>query len=439
MGAIRAAESGLKTLMIEKRALGGVCLNEGCIPSKTILNSAKIYDYARFSKPYGVTTKEAYLDHKAVVRRKKKVVRTLVAGIRTQLRQAGAKTIDGKAFIEGKSENGFIVSVENDQYTGKHLLIATGSEASIPPIDGVNEGLEKGNILTSREIFDIEEIPESFVVIGGGAVGLEMASYFNSAGSNVTVIEMLDHIAPGVDAEISDILRKSYEDKGIKFVLSATVTGIDDDKVLYEQNGERYEIDAAKVLLSVGRRPNIQDIGLENIGVDTDGGAILVDDEGRTNVANVYAAGDVNGKSMLAHTAYREAEVIINNILGKEDKVRYETIASVIYTSPEVATIGETEESCKEKGIAYDMVELPMQYSGRYVAENERGTGMCKLLANKEDKRLIGVHMIGSYTSEIIYGVAAMMESEMDIDSIKKIVFPHPTVSEVIREGIFQF
>lgn len=438
IGAIRGSESGLETLLIEERALGGVCLNEGCIPSKTILNSAKIYDYARFSKQYGVTTEGAHLDHKAVVRRKNKVVRTLVAGVRMQLRQAGATTVEGRGYIEGRDENGYRVRVGHEVYVGKNLLIATGSQASIPPIDGVKTALEEGYVLTSREIFDIEDIPASFVVIGGGVVGLEMASYFNSAGSDVTVIEMLDHIAGDTDRDISKILMQNYEKKGIEFVLSARVTAIGDGKVTYEKQGEAFEVKADKVLMSVGRRPNTADIGLENIGVDIDRGAIVTDERGRTNIPNVYAAGDVNGRSMLAHTAYREAEVCINNILGEDDMVRYNTIASVIYTNPEVATVGETEESGKEKGIEYDLVKLPMRYSGRYVAENERGDGICKILVDKKHRKLIGVHMIGSYASEIIYGVAAMMEMEMRVEDIKELVFPHPTVSEIIREGIFQ-
>ncbi len=439
LGAIRGGEAGLNTLLIEKRVLGGVCLNEGCIPSKTILNSAKIYDYARFSKRYGVTTEGAHLDHGAVVKRKKKVVRTLVAGVKMQLREANVTTVEGSGYIQGKDEDGYKVVAGDDVYIGRNLLIATGSEALIPPIDGVDEALDSGYVVTSREIFDLKEVPKSFVVVGGGVVGLEMASYFNSAGSNVTVIEMLDHIAGNTDTDVSGILMKNYEKKGVEFALSSKVIAIGDGKVIYEKDGSTYEVEADRVLMSVGRRPVTAGIGLENIGVELNRDAIVVDERGRTNVPNVYAAGDVNGHSMLAHTAYREAEVCINNILDKDDLVHYETIASVIYTNPEVATIGETEKTAKEKGIAYDVVKLPMQYSGRYVAENDRGDGICKLLVDRNHKKLIGVHMIGSYASEIIYGVAAMMEMEMGVEDIKKIVFPHPTVSEIIREGIFRF
>ena len=438
LGAIRAGEAGLATLLIERRALGGVCLNEGCIPSKTLLNSAKLYDYARFSEKYGVTTEGAHLDHGKVVKRKEKVVRTLVVGVKMQLRQAGVTTIEGAGYIQGKDGQSFKVNVGDSVYRGKNLLIATGSEAVIPPIEGIEVALRDEQVLTSREIFDLKEVPDSFVVVGGGVVGLEMGSYFNSVGSKVTVIEMLDHIAGETDRDISNILMKNYEKKGVEFLLSSRVMAIDKGKLIYEKDGETFELEADKVLMSVGRRPSIQEIGLENIGVQVDDGAIVVDEHGRTNIPKVYAAGDVNGYSMLAHTAYREAEVCINNILGNDDRISYDTISSVIYTNPEVAMVGETEKSATEKGIEYDIVKLPMQYSGRYVAENERGDGICKILVEKKSKGLIGVHMIGSYVSEIIYGAATMMEAGMGIDDIKKIVFPHPTVSEILREGIFR-
>ena len=183
----------------------------------------------------------------------------------------------------------------------------------------------------------------------------------------------------------------------------------------------------------------VQNIGLENIGVEVENGAIKTDERGKTNVPEVYAAGDVNGKSMLAHTAYREAEVCVNNMLGRRDIMRYNAVPSVIYTNPEVACVGETEETAREKGIEFEVVKLPMRYSGRYVAENEGGDGICKLLINKKYRNLIGVHMIGNYSSEIIYGACIMIETEMRIRDIKELVFPHPTVSEIIREGIFQY
>lgn len=439
LGAIRAASEGLNTLLIEGRRVGGVCLNEGCIPSKTLLHSAKIYDYARFSEKYGVTAKEVEYDHAKVIKRKNKVVRTLVAGINSQLKAAKVNLVTGYGCIEGKNSQGYIVKVGNDMYTGIRLLIATGSMPIIPSIPGVKDGIEKGVVLTNREILDLEEVPKSLVIVGGGVIGLEMASYYNSAGSQVTVIEMLDHIGGEIDREISQILLKNYKAKGVDFKLEAKVIAVDGNQVIFESQGQKTAIEADKILLSVGRRPVTEGLGLETIGVEIDNGRIKTDETGLTNIPNVYAAGDVNGKSLLAHTAYREAEVCVNNMLGRRDFMRYNAIPSVIYTNPEVASVGETEETAKMKGIEVDTVKLSMRYSGRYVAENEGGDGICKLVIDKKHSRLLGVHMIGNPASEIIYGAALMIEMQMRVKDIKELVFPHPTVSEIIREGIFEY
>jgi len=435
----RAGAAGLKTLVIEERFLGGVCLNEGCIPSKTLLHSAKIYDYARFSEKYGVTAENVKYDHAQVIKRKNKVVKTLVGGINSKLKALKVDVANATAKILGRTSEGFQVAAGDQVYTGKRLLIATGSSAIIPPITGAKEGFAAGFVLTNREILDLDSVPGSLVVIGGGVIGLEMAAYFNSVGSKVTVIEMLDHIAGQTDRDIANLLLKTYQKKGVTFHLSSRVTEIKADGVVFEANGKQEYVPADKVLMSVGRRPNTAGVGLETIGVELARGAIKVDEYGQTNVPGVWAAGDVNGYSMLAHTAYREAEVCINNMLGKRDIMRYDAIPAVIYTNPEVAGVGETEESCRAKGIDYEAVNISMRYSGRYVAENEGGDGICKVLINKRYRNVIGVHMIGNPASEIIYGAAMLIESEMRLEDIKELVFPHPTVSEIIREAIFEF
>ena len=235
---------------------------------------------------------------------------------------------------------------------------------------------------------------------------------------------MLDHIAGPTDSEISQILLKNYEKKGIRFMLSSKVTKVDSNAVVYESNGQTHSVEADKVLMSIGRRPATEGLGLENIGVELERGRVKVDEKCQTNVPGVYAAGDVNGKSMLAHTAYRESEVAVNNMLGKKDTMRYNAIASVIYTNPEVAGVGETEQTAADKGIEFETAKLPMMYSGRYMAENEGGDGICKILIDKKQRKLIGVHMIGNYSSEIIYGAALMIEMEMRVDDVKELVFP---------------
>ena len=439
LAAERAGEAGLNTLLIEKRFIGGVCLNEGCIPSKALLYSAKLYDGASHGEKYGITVENIKLNHQAVVARKRKVIDTLVGGIKMKLKKLKVTVVEGEGHIEKRNSEGFCVSVSGTEYTGLRLLIATGSEASVPPIPGLKEGLGSGFVLTNREILELQEIPERLVVIGGGVIGLEMASYFNTAGSKVTVVEMLNKIAGPTDAEISKILQKNYEKKGVTFKLGARVTEVTDKGVVYELNGNKETVEADKVLLSIGRRPSTNGLGLENIGVNTERGAIKTDEQGRTNVAGVYAAGDVNGSHMLAHVAYRESEVAINTILGKKDHMRYNAVPSVIYTNPEVACVGETEESAKAKGMDVACVNLTMKYSGRYVAENEGGDGICKLIIDKKRNRLVGVHMIGNYSSEIIVSAVTMIETEMRIEDIKEIIFPHPTVCEIIREGIFEY
>jgi dihydrolipoamide dehydrogenase len=438
LAAERAGHEGFKVLLIEKRSLGGVCLNEGCIPSKAFLYSAKISDNVRHGQKYGVIANDVALDHAAVVKRKNKVVRNLVAGVKAKMRKNGVTVVSESAYINGRTSEGYEVKAGDTAYIGKRLLLAAGSVPIVPSIPGVQVGIEKGYVLTNREILDLTEVPPSLVIVGGGIIGLEMASYYNSAGSKVTIVEMLDHIAGNTDSEISQILLKNYEKKGIEFKLNSKVVKVEEGGVVYESDGQTYTVPADKILMSIGRRPATESLGLENIGVELERGRIKTDNRCRTNVPEVYAAGDINGIHMLAHTAYREAEVAVNNMLGKRDIMRYHAIPSVIYTNPEVAGVGETEETAAAKGIEYEMAKLPMMYSGRYMAENEGGDGICKILVDKKHRKLIGVHMIGNYSSEMIYGAALMIETEMRVEDIKELVFPHPTVSEIIRETIFE-
>ncbi len=433
----RAGHAGLKTLVIEERALGGVCLNEGCIPTKTLLYSAKIYDYAKHGEDYGVKFGSATIDHAFVVNRKNKVVKQLVSGVGAKLKKAGVEVVNASAYIKERSSEGFVVAAADKEYVGKQLLIATGSSPALPPIDGLSDSLKSGFALTNREVLDLNAIPGTIVVVGGGVIGLEMASYFNSVGSKVYVVEMMDHIAGAVDREISSILQKDYASRGVEFILGAKVTSIKNNAVTYEKDGKVTEIKADYALVSIGRRARTAGIGCENIGLKLERGAIVTNEFGKTNVPGVWAAGDVNGKSMLAHTAYREGEVCINNILGKKDRINYNSIPSVIYTNPEVASVGETAESVKEKGLDASVETVTLKYSGRYIAENEHANGILKVITDNKHHNIIGLHMIGSYASEIIYGAAMMVETEMRVTDIQKLVFPHPTVCEVIREAMF--
>ena len=439
LAAERAAHKGLRTLLFEKRALGGVCLNEGCIPSKALLNSAKTYEHALHASRYGVKCDNVSIDQAAVVARKAKVVRTLVSGVRAKMKSSGVTVVMAEATIAGKEDGAFALRAEGKTYLGKNLIIATGSSPAVPPIPGVREHLGSF-VLTNREILDLTQLPGKLTVIGGGVIGLEMAAYYATVGVKVTVVEMLDHIAGPTDREISTMLQKELENKGVTFLLSHKCLSVEPGTVWAEApNGQKVAIEADKVLLSIGRRANIRDIGLETIGVTTSPAGIVTDTFCRTNVAGVYAIGDVNGHHMLAHTAYREAEVAVNNLTGKPDTMRYHANPSVIYTQPEIASVGRTEEECKEKGIDYEVRKLPMVYSGRFVAENEGADGLCKVIVDKKRRTLLGVHLIGSYSGEIIWGAAEMLEMQMRVSDARQIIFPHPTVSEIIRETLWEF
>ena len=439
----RAGSAGLSVVLFEKRELGGVCLNEGCIPTKTLLYSAKVFDYSRHAEQYGVNVEGSGIDFGAIFKRKEKVVRKLVAGVKAQMKGAKVEVVKGEAVIKGRGAEGISIECEGNNYSARNLLICTGSEAAVPPIPGLREGLG-GAVVTNREILSLDAQPESLVVIGGGVIGMEFASFFNSIGTKVTMIEMLPKILGPLDDEISSMLMAQYEKKGVEFHLSCKVVAVEGNDVVYEDpESKTCRANGDKILVSVGRRASFQGIGLENIGVElalNPAGrpyGIKVDEKMRTNVPGVYAAGDVTGFSMLAHTASREGEVAVNNILGRNDHMRYNAIPGVVYTNPEVAGVGVTEKEAADKGLDYMALKLPMAYSGRFVAENERGEGLCKVIVGRKYHEVLGVHMLGNPCSEMIHSACIAIEQEMTVEQLKEVVFPHPTVSEILKETVF--
>ena len=442
VAAERAGAAGLQTVLFEKRELGGVCLNEGCIPTKTLLYSAKVYNYAVHGGDYGVSVEGASYDYGKIVGRKDKVVKKLVGGVKAKMKGAGVKVVKGDAVIEGRSAEGITVRCGEESYTVRNLLICAGSEAMVPPIPGLKEAGDV--IVTNREILALKEQPKELVVIGGGVIGMEFAAFYNTLGTKVTVVEMLPKILGPLDDEISASLQAVYAKRGIQFNLRCKVTGIEGNTVVYEDpDGKVCRVSGDKILVSVGRRANISGYGLESLGVEmllNRGGkpcGIKVDDRMRTNVPGVYAAGDVTGFSMLAHTASHEGEVAVNNILGKQDHMRYDAIPGIVYTNPEVAGVGLTEEQAKASGKDYAVVKLPMTYAGRFIAENEHPEGICKLIVGKKYHEVLGAHMMGNPCSEIIHSMCIAIENEMTLEQLQEVVFPHPTVSEIIKETAF--
>lgn len=428
----KAAKGGLSTVLFEKNALGGVCLNEGCVPTKTLLYSAKTYDQIKHASKYAVSAENPSFDYPKIIARKNKVVKKLTAGIRMKMKESGVEVITGEAMIQGKTDEGNILIQCTEQvYEAKNLLVCTGSESVIPPIPGVNET----EYWTSREALQSKELPASLIIIGGGVIGMEFASFFNSMGTEVQVVEMLDKILGPMDKELSDMLQAEYAKRGVKFYLGHKVTGIHGQEVTVEKDGESFTLHGEKVLLSVGRRPVTKGFGLETLALEPFRNGIKVNEYMQTSLPNVYACGDITAFSLLAHTAVSEAEVAIDHILGKARAMSYKAIPGVVYTNPEIAGVGKTEEELQACGTPYQVKKIPMAFSGRFVAENEMGNGVCKLIL-AEDGTLIGAHLLGNPASELIVIAGMAIEKGMKAEEIKSFVFPHPTVGEIIKEAL---
>lgn len=428
----KAAKGGLSTVLFEKNALGGVCLNEGCVPTKTLLYSAKTYDQIKHASKYAVSAENPTFDYPKIIARKNKVVKKLTAGIRMKMKESGVEVVAGEAIIQGKTAEGdLLIQCGEQVYEAKNLLVCTGSESVIPPISGVNET----EYWTSREALQSKELPASLIIIGGGVIGMEFASFFNSMGTEVQVVEMLDKILGPMDKELSDMLQAEYAKRGVKFYLEHKVTGIHGSEVTIEKDGESFTLHGEKVLLSVGRRPITKGFGLETLALEPFRNGIKVNEYMQTSLPNVYACGDITAFSLLAHTAVSEAEVAIDHILGKSRAMSYKAIPGVVYTNPEIAGVGKTEEELKASGTPYQVKKIPMAFSGRFVAENEMGNGVCKLIL-AEDGTLIGAHLLGNPASELIVIAGIAIEKGMKAEEIKSFVFPHPTVGEIIKEAL---
>ena len=428
----RAGANGLRAVLFEKKAIGGVCLNEGCIPTKTLLYSAKILDSIKSASKYGISAESPSFDLIKIMSRKEKTVKMLTGGVKMTVNSYGVTIVEKEAFIEGE-ENGLIrIICEGERYEVKYLLVCTGSDTVIPPIPGLSEV----SYWTSKEALEIKELPETLVVIGGGVIGMEFASFFNSMGVKVYVVEMMPEILGAMDKEASAMLRSEYAKKGVEFHLNTKVTVVNPKEVIVEKDGKTNAIPADKILVSVGRRAITKNLGLESLSIETDRRGVRVNEYMQTSHPHVYAAGDITGFSQLAHTAYREGEVAVNHILGNEERMDYRAIPAVVYTNPEVAGVGKTEEELKASGEYYNLVKIPMTYSGRFVAENETGNGLCKLLTNVNGQ-IIGCHLVGNPASEIIVIAGIAVEHGYTVDEFKKTVFPHPTVGEVIHESLY--
>ena len=428
----RAGANGLKTVLFEKKAIGGVCLNEGCIPTKTLLYSAKILDSVKAASKYGVSAESPSFDLSKIMSRKDKTVKMLTGGVKMTVNSYGVTIVEKEAFIEGEKDGQIHISCGDETYFVKYLLVCTGSDTVITPIPGLSETA----YWTSKEALEVKQLPKTLVIIGGGVIGMEFASFFNSMGVKVHVVEMMAEILGVMDKETSGMLRSEYTKRGVTFYLNTKVVEVNPHGVVIEKDGKTSTIEAEQLLLSVGRKANLSGVGLDKLNIELLRNGVKVDEHLLTSHPRVYACGDITGYSLLAHTAIREAEVAINHILGVEDRMNYECVPGVVYTNPEVAGVGKTEEELIKQGIPYRVSKLPMVYSGRFVAENEQGNGLCKLIQDEKGK-IIGCHMLGNPVSELIVIAGIAIQKGYTVEEFQKTVFPHPTVGEIYHEIMF--
>lgn len=430
VAAIKAAQMGKKTVIIEKEHVGGTCLNVGCIPTKALLKSAETLKEVKECGSFGVIgvdVSKAALDLETVQNRKQTIIGQLVGGVQGLLKKNGAVLESG----EGVLEDPHTIKVGGKTITAESVIIATGSEAKILPIP-VDPAMP---VLTSTEMLNISEAPESMAVIGGGVIGIEFAYFLASIGVKVTVIEFLDRILPMVDAELTAQVTENLREMGIEIHTGAKVTEITAEGVRFERGGTQSEVNCQQVLMAVGRAPSLAGIDPEKLGLKTERGAIVTDKTLKTSVPGIYAIGDVNGKAMLAHTASAEAIVAVETICGEKAEMDYDKIPSAIYIQPEIASIGLTEEQAKAKYGEVKVGRFPMMANGKAKVEGEE-RGMIKVITEAKYGEIVGVHMYCIHATDMIAEASAAMKLESTAEELAMAIHPHPTVSEIMHEAM---
>ena len=431
----KASKAGKDVVLFEQNAVGGTCLNVGCIPTKSLLYGAKQFYNATHAQKYGVSAENVSFDFAAMQKRKTIVVRKLVAGIKQRLNNEHCTLVNGFAKVEHRTDESVTIECNGESYEAENLMICTGSTNFVPPIPGIKEN---EHVWDSTDALAATELPKSTIIVGGGVIGMEFATLYHELGVPVTVIEALPSILPNLDPEVVAVLAEKYKKAGITILTSTKVEEVQSDDVQctkVKANGEWYE--AEKVLVSVGRRANLN--GLEALSdIELNRGAIVIDDFCKTNLPNVYACGDVTGKIMLAHVASRQAEVAIGRMLKQIplQRIAYNAIPSVVYTNPEIASVGITETQAAEMNIEVEVNKLPMTFSGRFMAENEGETGLCKVITDAKNHSILGVHLIGNPCSEFIAAASFAVRMGYTTAEFQQVVFPHPTVSEILHEAI---
>ncbi|MGG6545097.1 UNVERIFIED_CONTAM: dihydrolipoyl dehydrogenase [Prevotella sp. 15_C9] len=433
--AVHAAKEGLKVTIIEKKHPGGTCLNEGCIPTKSFAHDADLYRNPLLSCVGG-----GHVNFDRIQQRKTAVINQLREGVKGLLSQPGITYIEGEAkFVDRK-----VIEVNNTQMTADNIIIATGSHARmlpfIPNLDSPEGATLKDKVMTSTELLDISHVPNSMAIIGAGVIGLELASAFETFGSSVTVIEFLKECLPTMDSDIAKRLRKNMEKRGISFNLQSGVTAIEptaDQKqvvISFNQKGQDKQVTADVVLIATGRAANVEGLGLETAGINCIKQGIETNENYETNVPGVYAIGDVNGKQMLAHAASFQGMRVINKILNKTDKIRFDIMPAAVFTYPEAGSVGMSEDVCKKAGMKCTVKKGFYRSNGKALAMEET-EGLLKVIAD-ENGKIIGCHVFGAHSADMTQEVAVLMNHDATLNDLRDIIHIHPTLGEILLDAI---
>ena len=437
--ALLAAKRGVEVVLIESGHVGGTCLNEGCIPTKTFCKNAEVLDTLKDAAAFGVNRLSYSFDFASVSHRKNAVVEQLRGGVESLLSHKMITLVRGRAVF--KDKHTVVVCSDSDEpveYSADYIIIATGSVSASLPIPGA----DLPGILTSKEILDIEEIPQKLCVIGGGVIGLEFASIFRSFGSDVTVLEYCKDVLPRFDTDLAKRLKQSLGKRGIDICTQAQVMSISAAEenrlcVTYARKDKEETVVADKVLMAVGRRANIASLNLQDIGIEYTPKGIVVNDCMQTNLTHIYAIGDINGMMMLAHAATFQGIVALDHIMGIENNIDLSVMPAAVFTSPEAACVGMTEDDCKENDIPVKCLKSFFRANGKAVTMGQTD-GFCKLIASTEDGRILGCHLYGPHASDIIQEVTALINRKATLEDFRDIIHTHPTLSEILQSAVHQ-
>lgn len=419
-----AAQQGLKVVIVENSHAGGTCLNCGCIPTKTFAHEAEL-----LRNPLLTDEDRLRWNFKTLLERKQTIVEQLRKGVETILQHPNITFVKGFGRLSGIHS----VTVGDEEFTAKNIIIATGSHAKLPPVDGINDP----SVMTSTELLSCSSIPKQLCIIGAGVIGMEFASAFNAFGCKVTVVEYMKECLPTIDGDIAKRLRKSLEKQGVTFIMQAGVSSIQNGTVTYEKKGKQATVVADSVLVATGRAANTDNMGLEGVGVELNRQGIVVDDNMQTNIPSIYAIGDVNGKMMLAHAATFQGYRAINHILGKDDLINFDIMPAAIFTYPEAASVGISEENAKQAGLDYSCGKGFYRANGKALSMGET-EGLLKLIADKDGK-IIGCHVFGVHAADLVQEVTSLMNKNATVEDLKNTIHIHPTVGEILLSAAASF